>query len=242
VILLVLIALVARVNAAPEDDSIALAGRYADILTGVDRDHDGDNDDGDNDDGDDEGDNDEGELDTGAGAEKANAHAHGDADAETFGDDAERAELASHASDAEAAGFDAGDAEAASLNAGDLEAASFDAGDLEASEQFADGGDDGDGGSSNGGDDGDPAGGDPGQLAMLDVEQAPVDVVTGADASFAAVSAGAEETYEAWMRHRRPSRWGRLDVGVAWRRGWREPMHLPAYRSDEVWLLATWRR
>jgi hypothetical protein len=77
---------------------------------------------------------------------------------------------------------------------------------------------------------------------MLDAEQAPPDGTTSDDASFAAGSAGAEETYESWMHHRGLSRWGRLDVGVALRRSWRAPRHAPAYRSNEVWLVATWRR
>jgi hypothetical protein len=77
---------------------------------------------------------------------------------------------------------------------------------------------------------------------MLDAEQAPAGAGTGDDASFAAAAAGAEETYESWMRHRRPSRLGRLDFGVAWRTGWTAPRHAPAHRSDELWLVATWRR
>jgi hypothetical protein len=220
-ILLVLIALVARANAAPDDDSIALAVRYADILTGVDRD-----------DGlDDERAGPGGDVD-GPDPEDADA----EADAETGDGDAE---ADSSEADAELAGLAGG--------ADDAEAASFDAGDLEVREQLADGseageGENAEGGERDPGDGGGPTDGNPGQLAMLDAEQAPAGATTGDDASFAAGAAGAEETYESWMHHRSPSRWGRLDLGVSWRRAWHAPMHAPAYRSAEVWLFATWRR
>jgi hypothetical protein len=80
------------------------------------------------------------------------------------------------------------------------------------------------------------------ELAMLDTGAADSGDVTGEDVSFAAASAGAAETYESWMRHQRPSPWGRLDLGVEWRRRWSEPMRSFARRYDEVWLVATWRR
>jgi hypothetical protein len=223
-ILLVLIALVAKANAAPEDDAIALAVRYADILTGVDREDDVD---GVLDERAEDGEDGE-DAEDGEGAER--------------GEDAERGERGEDAEDAEGAD-DAWDAELAGLAGGSdgADVASFDSG-LEAREPLAAGNEDGEAGSDHGGDEGDGTEGNPGQLAMLDAEQAPAGATTGDDASFASASAGAEETYESWMRHRRPSRWGRLDVGVAWRRSWRTPMHAPAYRSNEVWLLATWRR
>ena len=81
-----------------------------------------------------------------------------------------------------------------------------------------------------------------GALAMLDAELAPGDATAGLDAADAGATAGAEEAYEQAMRHRRPSPWGRLDVGVSWRRRWSAPISAPAYRHDEVWLVATWRR
>jgi len=81
-----------------------------------------------------------------------------------------------------------------------------------------------------------------GALAMLDAELAPGDTVAGLDAADAGATAGAEEIYEQWMRHRRPSPWGRLDVGVSWRRRWSAPARTPASRHDEIWLVATWRR
>ena len=83
---------------------------------------------------------------------------------------------------------------------------------------------------------------DSGRLAMLDAELDPGDTTAGGDAAYAAAPAGAAELYEQSLRHRRPSRWGRLDVGVALRRRWSEPIHAPASRRDEVWLVATWRR
>jgi hypothetical protein len=82
----------------------------------------------------------------------------------------------------------------------------------------------------------------PGALALLDAELAPGDATAGLDAADAAATAGAGEVYEQSMRHQRPSPWGRLDVGVSWRRRWSAPIHAPAHRHDEVWLVATWRR
>ena len=76
---------------------------------------------------------------------------------------------------------------------------------------------------------------------MLDAELAPGDATAGFDAVDAAAPAGSQELYEQGMRHRRPSPWGRLDVGVSWRRRWSAPIHAPARRYDEVWLVATWR-
>jgi len=78
-----------------------------------------------------------------------------------------------------------------------------------------------------------------GMLAMFDAELDPGDPVAGMDAGAAAAEAGATETYEQWMRHQRPSAWGRLDVGVALRRRWSEPMHAPANTYNEIWLVAT---
>jgi hypothetical protein len=81
-----------------------------------------------------------------------------------------------------------------------------------------------------------------GALALLDAELDPGDAMAGGDAVVAAAPAGAAEIYEQSLRHQRPSPWGRLDVGVSLRRRWSEPMHAPASRRDEVWLVATWRR
>ncbi|HEX4416590.1 MAG TPA: hypothetical protein VH165_01770 [Kofleriaceae bacterium] len=89
-------------------------------------------------------------------------------------------------------------------------------------------------------DDGDRAADATGELAMLEAEQTAGGAIAGDDASFASASAGADETYEAWLR-RRPSRWGRLDVGLELRRFASAPMNAPAYRSAELWLFATWR-
>jgi hypothetical protein len=54
--------------------------------------------------------------------------------------------------------------------------------------------------------------------------------------------AGSEEQLEALARGKRPSRWGRLDLSLAWRRSWDDPASSPATRHDELWLVATWRR
>lgn len=81
-----------------------------------------------------------------------------------------------------------------------------------------------------------------GALAMLDAELDPGDPIAGVDAADAAAPAGAAEAYEQSLRRLRPSPWGRLDVGVAWRSRWSEPMHSPPNHTGELWLVATWRR
>jgi hypothetical protein len=86
-----------------------------------------------------------------------------------------------------------------------------------------------------------PGAGD-GAIALLEAEQAPPDATTIEAARSAAAPAGSAEAYEAWMRRLRPSLWGRLDVGVSWRRRWTQPRYAPAQRHDELWLFATWRR
>jgi hypothetical protein len=171
-ILIVLLALVARVDAAPGDASIALAVRYADVLTGVEP---------------------PGDLD--------------DLDDPDDPDDPDGPEAGGDASDV------AGDtSDAAAPGDGDDSA------------------------------DDERRGGEAGQLAMLDAEQAPSGEPPGDDARVAASPAGAAEAHEAWMRGRMPSRWGRLDLSLAWRRRVSEPMHDLPHRLDEVWLVATWRR
>lgn len=56
--------------------------------------------------------------------------------------------------------------------------------------------------------------------------------------------------HELEARHQRPSPWGRIDLGIGWRRVERIPeapsaalMSMPGEptRRDEVWLVATWR-
>jgi hypothetical protein len=81
-----------------------------------------------------------------------------------------------------------------------------------------------------------------GALAMLDAELAPGDAAAGLDASDAAAPAGAAEAYEERLRQQRPSRWGRVDVGVSWRRRWSAPRNAPPRNYNELWLVATWRR
>jgi len=199
-ILLVLVGLAVRLDAAPAADPIALARRYADILTGDDP-------------GDDVRDPDE-------------------------ADEADEATAIAPAGTAPTG--DAG------VRSGARRAASDD--DEEREDRAA--GEGGAAGESAAGDDGlqDPyrgegdPGGEPGALALLDAEQAPLDATTIEAARTASASAGAAEAYESWMRRLRPSLWGRLDVGVSWRRRWSQPRFAPAVRSDEVWLFATWRR
>jgi hypothetical protein len=132
----------------------------------------------------------------------------------------------------------------------DAEPVDEDAGTAPRAGQVEDGNDgDGDGDRDSDGDgDGDAALAEPGTeppaaaLAMLDAEMDPTDAIAAGDAMFAAAPAGAAEQYEQALRHQRPSRWGRLDVGVSLRRRWSEPRYAPASRRDELWLVATWRR
>jgi hypothetical protein len=69
--------------------------------------------------------------------------------------------------------------------------------------------------------------------------------------------ADASELENLELRHHRPSRWGRLDLNLGWRRVWK-PRELiiplgpaapgphgpiaPRHHDDTVWLRATWRR
>jgi len=78
------------------------------------------------------------------------------------------------------------------------------------------------------------------ELALQDVEQTRADATD--DNLRGAASSSDAETHEAWLRLRRSSRWGRLDVGFAWRHQRSEPRFAPPRRTDEVWLFATWRR
>src|SRR5262249_40969844 len=152
----------------------------------------------------------------------------------------DRSDAADDASDALFVDDDASDALFVDDNAGDALFVDGDAGDAPSLDDDPRNGD----GVASLEDGTDPAaatGRASGELATLD---AGIDsgAVVGEDVSFAAASAGSAETYESWMRHQRPSRWGRLDVGVEWQRRWSDPAHSPAHRYDEVWLLATWRR
>jgi len=54
--------------------------------------------------------------------------------------------------------------------------------------------------------------------------------------------AGSQEQLDAIARGSRPSRWGRVDLSLAWRRSWDDPATSSATRHDELWLVATWRR
>jgi len=200
VILLVLIALAARVDAAPGDASITQAIRYANLLTGT-RDLDDNDEPGDADDADD--------IATSDAASDADSDA-GDAQADDIGITSDARDISDP---------DAGDPSARAELAYDADRDRDDMGHGD-----------------------DTTDGNAGQLAMLDAEQAPAGVPTGDDAIMAASPAGAAEAHESWMRHTRPSRWGRLDVSLTWRRLWSAPLHTPPHRSDSVWLVATWRR
>lgn len=240
-ILLVLIALVARVDAAPGGASIDRAIRHADALTGAELagafDEDGDEEAEDRAakraDSDDREDEDE------------------DEDQATIADRGPPAssELAAQGGELSLAGGprpgdrdDAGESASLALDLMRDLALADDAADAPAS--LALGGDDAGAAAGLALDDDDAAAGSagPGALAMLDAELAPGDATAGLDAADAGATAGAQEVYEQSMRHRRPSPWGRLDVGVSWRRRWSAPIHTPAYRHDEIWLVATWRR
>jgi hypothetical protein len=84
--------------------------------------------------------------------------------------------------------------------------------------------------------------GEAGQRTMLPAEQAPAGATSDDDATLAAKPAGAVETDESWMRPLGPSRWGRLDLGLVGRCRWSQRMHALPRQSEEVWLVATWRR
>lgn len=192
VILLVLVALAARVDAASSEASIALAVHHADVLTGVDdpedsaataADHEADG--------------------AGADADQADADQAAEAGADDLAD----------ADDADAADAHADATDTAAPELGDPDASAPEMGAPEAHRSLA-----------------------------YDAEQAAAGAILGDDAILGASPAGAIETYEASMRHLRPSRWGRLDLGLSWRRRWSEPMHARPSRLDEVWLVATWRR
>lgn len=211
-----LIALVARAAAAPAPDPRAEAIRYANALTGVDPD---DDDDDDDDDGDDEEDGDDCSDQDCADAEAA------DPDASRGAWDDGRQRTGAEESRADDEGGD-DDERADGLLAEDDDVRRLFAEDDDAQD----------------GREAVLAGSTTGDLAALEAGAGDPGIAAGDDVSFAAASAGAAETYESWMRHQRPSPWGRLDLGVAWRRRWSEPMQAMSRRYDEVWLVATWRR
>jgi hypothetical protein len=268
VILLVLIALVARVDAAPGGASIDRALRRTDALTGaapagaLDADGDEEAEDraAERADGDDREDEEEDEAridDRGPSANRELAGLRRElslAEASLPGQRGDAGEPANltlrDAGEPASLALDGGDADAlASLVLGedDVGARSglaLDGDEADGPASLALGGDDAGAaaGLALGEDDATAGSAGPGALAMLDAELAPGDTTAGLDATDAGAMAGAQEVYEQWMRHRRPSPWGRLDVGVSWRRRWSAPIHAPAYRHDEIWLVATWRR
>ncbi len=227
-ILLVLVALVARVDATPGEAEGAQPVRDAKLLTRADAANDRQSDQADDA-------NLADELDDDDDAEVADDVADDDAEvADDVADDGWGATPE-----------DAREDDPGALDPGNPDPRDLDPSDPRTSERLVFGADDD---RADRGDRGDLADGDgasdddAGQLAMREAEQAPAGTSPDDDANAAASPAGALETYEAWIRHPRLSRLGRLDVSLAWRQLWSEPMHTIPHRADEVWLVATWRR
>lgn len=67
--------------------------------------------------------------------------------------------------------------------------------------------------------------------------------IARAELGFAGAAGFADpgELFDTGLRHQRPSRWGRLDLAVTWRRKLADGAANPA-RADELWLLAIWSR
>jgi hypothetical protein len=81
---------------------------------------------------------------------------------------------------------------------------------------------------------------------LLDEEAARSAIDAGAafvEDSLAATSGLIDATslHELETRHQRPSRWGRLDLAIAWRRIERVAEPTEPSRRQELWLVATWR-
>ena len=81
-----------------------------------------------------------------------------------------------------------------------------------------------------------------GELTGLDLATLHLDPAELAVESAAFQTAGGAELFDLWERHQRPSRFGRLAVDVSWRSYSSDPRIAPHYHSDELWLIATWRR
>ena len=81
-----------------------------------------------------------------------------------------------------------------------------------------------------------------GDLTGIDLATLYPDPTELAAQSEAFQTAGGAELFDAWQRHHRPSRFGRLDLDVSWRSYASDPRIAPHYHSDELWLIATWRR
>jgi hypothetical protein len=77
------------------------------------------------------------------------------------------------------------------------------------------------------------------ELALIDDEPDEDAIRTGV-AFASATFDDAAAMRDLGERHHRPSRWGRLDLTVAWRRAW--SVARTDERSDALWLYATWRR
>jgi hypothetical protein len=223
VILLVLVALAVRLDAAPPGGSpsadagaVATAIRYANLLTGVDRDDDPDDDDA-----------------ADAVDEAAEGEPHDpddpDPDDPDPGDPDDRDERV-HSQDVAAVH---GLAQRSGPDWAALDDATDDREELawesDGDELAWQGADDPD--AIMGTSDGSVLGAMPSEVPGSE---------TADDASVAA-SAGAVELRDAWTR-RATSAWGRIDVGLTWQRRASEPRFAPPHRTDELWLVATWRR
>jgi hypothetical protein len=99
-----------------------------------------------------------------------------------------------------------------------------------------------DGGDPIGADASDPDGLVPGQGDWIeDGDLLPhVDIETGVTFASTAFS-DAAELRDVQLRHHRPSRWGRVDFEIAWRRTW-DLTPMKSTRDDTLWLVATWSR
>jgi len=78
----------------------------------------------------------------------------------------------------------------------------------------------------------------PADAAALRADAALRDALGGGRA---AGFADAGELFDVGLRHQRPSRWGRLDLAITWRRTLDDTAAGPS-RRDELWLLAIWSR
>jgi hypothetical protein len=77
---------------------------------------------------------------------------------------------------------------------------------------------------------------------VLDADLGGATALTGDELGDAIAAAGAAESFEARLRRHRASLLGRLELALAWREHASAPLHAAAHLDHELWLLATWRR
>jgi len=239
VLLIVLAALVARLDAAPSTASARVARQYADALTGADRDEPAragprgwpsDEDPADRPTGDAARAAPAGDVGAQDARDRRTDDRH-DGDEDDTDDDTDRRHRGAEQSEV---GRSGGDLDAVTRLAGLAGHSAMSAMSADVTAGVASDPDDGNAA--------DASGSAAGELAVRDAERSPPDAALGNDASAASAQAGAAEMYEAWMRRVRPSWWGRLDFGVAWRQRWSVPRYAPPTLHHELWLVATWRR